>query len=97
MLTTTPNRARSAREAFFAELAWPLFFLVFSVAFTIPFFYSRTSRGQSNWRPRCLANGAAIFPWNRTVNEYWEPDTALFITLGSNQTYTYPEAKAIGS
>ncbi|KAK4547659.1 hypothetical protein LTR36_000616 [Oleoguttula mirabilis] len=41
-----------------------------------------------------MANGDAIFPWNRTVNEYWDPSTALFVTLGSGRL-TYPEAKAV--
>ncbi|KAK5136342.1 hypothetical protein LTR08_003468 [Meristemomyces frigidus] len=88
------TRSRSKWSAFLAELAWPLFFLLLSVAFTIPFFLLRTSHAESNDKPRCMANGDAVFPWNRTVNEYWDPSTALFITLGSGR-FTYPEAKAI--
>lgn len=94
MLLTIPPRPRSAKTAFLAELAWPTIFLALSLAFTIPFFLLKTSRAASNDEPRCMANSEAIFPWNETVNEYWDSSTALFITLGSGR-YTYPEAKAI--
>ncbi|TKA75345.1 hypothetical protein B0A55_05565 [Friedmanniomyces simplex] len=93
MPTTVPNR-RTASSAFVTELAWPLLFLALGLAFTVPFFILKTSHATSNEEPRCLPNGEAIFPWNRTVNEHWDSSTALFITLGSG-SYTYPEAKAI--
>ncbi|KAK4555383.1 hypothetical protein LTR86_007680 [Recurvomyces mirabilis] len=94
MHITLPPRPRSRVSAAIIELAWPLIFLLIIIAFTIPFFLIKTTRLQRNDKPRCLANGNPIFPWNATVNEYWSPSTALYITLGHGQ-YTYPEAKAI--
>ncbi|KAK3621889.1 hypothetical protein LTR56_013407 [Elasticomyces elasticus] len=95
MLIGVPNHARSARSAFFAELAWPLLFLVLSIAFTIPFFLLKTSHSVPVDKPRCLANGASVFPWMSPINEYWNSATALFITLRNSKPYTYPEVKAI--
>lgn len=92
-ITVQPGR-RSALVVFLAQLAWPLVFLLSSVAFTVSFFLLHTSQAHDSATPGCLANGEAIFPWNETVNEYWNPRTAPFITLGSGG-YTYPEAKAI--
>lgn len=94
MYITVQPSPRSALAVFVAQLAWPLTFLLSSVAFTVSFFLLHTSQAYDNATPGCLANGRAIFPWNQTVNEYWDPSTALFITLGSGP-YTYPEAKAI--
>ena len=92
-ITVQPSR-RSALAVFVAQVAWPLILLLSSVAFTVSFFLLHTFQTYDNAIPGCLANGQAIFPWNQTVNEYWDPSTALFITLGSG-SYTYPEAKAI--
>lgn len=94
MYITVQPSPRSALAVFIAQLALPLIFLLSSVAFTVSFFLLHTSQAYDNATPGCLANGRAIFPWNQTVNEYWDPSNALFITLGSGQ-YTYPEAKAI--
>ncbi|KAK3628329.1 hypothetical protein LTR56_017528 [Elasticomyces elasticus] len=94
MHITIPDHPRSARAAVLGELAWPSLFLALSLAFTIPFFVLKTSHAASNDEPSCRANGEAIFPWNHTVNEHWDPATALFITLGTG-SYTYPEAKSI--
>lgn len=94
MYITVQPSPRSALAVFVVQLAWPLIFLLSSVAFTVSFFLLHTSQAYDNATPGCLANGRAIFPWNQTVNEYWDPSTALFITLGSGR-YTYPEAKAI--
>jgi hypothetical protein len=94
MYITVQPSARSALAVFVVQLAWPLILLLGSVAFTASFFLLHTSQAYDNTTPGCLANGRAIFPWNQTVNEYWDPSTALSITLGVGQ-YTYPEAKAI--
>ena len=94
MYITVQPSPRSTLAVFVVQLAWPLIFLLSSVAFTVSFFLLHTSQAYDNTTPGCLANGQAIFPWNQTVNEYWDPSTALSITLGAGQ-YTYPEAKAI--
>lgn len=75
-------------------LAQSTVLLALSLAFTIGFYATKTTHVASTIEPMCLANGSPSFPWTRTINEFWDPSTALFITLGSGK-YTFPEAKSI--
>jgi hypothetical protein len=89
------NVLRQPRANAYAGLAASGIFLALTLAFTIPFFILKTARSPSHEEPTCMANGEPLWPWNESINEYWDPSTALSITLGGAAKYTYPEAKSI--
>ncbi|KAK4569430.1 hypothetical protein LTR86_003193 [Recurvomyces mirabilis] len=94
MYINVEPKPRSATRTIVNDLSWPIIFFITTIAFTIPFILQKTTGISTTDHPMCLASGEPWFPWNGTINQYWDVSTALFITLG-NGSYTYPEAKAI--